>query len=1125
VEYSIQCPSGNIKTAKIYFIISKPLSLYNAACPGASIKIGMNSIAGVEYYWYSASTGGSLLSLTPKDELTVTKDDSDIQSWYVEARYNGIKSPRYEISVLLSDNCATTIPEGCAVEGQLVFREDFGGNNKNDTRISTAGLPSGVTGYTFDASKGDKITSDKYALVKYVDNGYAPWHQKFSDHTNPDDMTRGYMFLVDASNNHGMFYKKEITGLCGNINKMYFSAWVANEIMEGAKDWENKPIPHDPVLKFELSDNDGNIIGMYVTSKVPRDSVNNIKWRNYGFSFDPKGHSSLTLRIYNNTDGSNGNDFALDDIEIRICVPPISLENKLFDTIYVGDQYEFKASYNDVAGTFSASGNKLAAQWEYSADAENWTKISGSEKTVETQSISSTYTLDNAALTNKGYYRFVVSNHSDINSPNCRVVSKNIALYVENSNAVADTVALLYNSKVTFDALANDVFTCNSSDITVDTVSNSGLIMGSMTKNSDNTFTYTPKPNQYGIDNVEYSIKCPSGNVRTAKIYFIISKPLSLYNIACPDTDIEIGMHSIPGVDYYWYNALTGGNLLWTDPSDKRTVTKYDSDKQSWYLEARYNGITSPRYEISVLKSDDCGQTNPTGCIADGQLVFREDFGGNNTTDPRISLDSITTTDYKFETTDELHQNEYALVKYIKNSYAKDYGWQQEFSDHTNPGDTTRGYMFLVDASENININKGKFYETTITGLCDKMNEMYFSAWVANVIPTENANNNDNPILKFELSNNGNIVGTYITSEIPKDAFGNVQWRNYGFFFDSKGYSELTLKIYNNRVGSDGNDFALDDIEIRFCVPPITVNKLTEKICAGSSHTFQASYTDDGTFTDSGNQLAYRWEYSYNGKNNWYIIGIDTVVSTTSVTSTYTIDDLTDNNKGYYRFIVSNPTTINDTACRVVSEIMSVDIFKPLIVSDLRIMVAPSTNSHKVYLTSFIDTTNVVSVKWDNLGAIPKILDETTGEFDAEQLTGRRVYTYKYTVTSKCDTSTAKVYVFTSTDKLPIRNNREVFVCKDLELSKYVQLNQILGLEGNGTWSYPGDVNGSTVTADNVVTSSAKFGSSKIFNAQQAYADAGTLYDVAGKPDTKAFKFRYTPVSGDPVDFTIIVGE
>jgi hypothetical protein len=188
-------------------------------------------------------------------------------------------------------------------------------------------------------------------------------------------------------------------------------------------------------------------------------------------------------------------------------------------------------------------------------------------------------------------------------------------------------------------------------------------------------------------------------------------------------------------------------------------------------------------------------------------------------------------------------------------------------------------------------------------------------------------------------------------------------------------------------------------------------------------------------------------------------------------------------------------------------------------------MIAPSATPHTVYLSSFIDTTNISAITWTDFGNISAVFDKQTGTIDAQKLTPRRVYTVKYTVTSKCGVSSAKAYVMSSTDK--VKNNREIYICKDLELSKSVNLNQILGMDSNGTWTYPNDTDG--IVEVNVTTSSEKFGKSKIFNAKKAYETAvasGTAtYNIAGDPNHKRFKFQYTAADGKVIDFALIVGE
>ncbi|MDR1594098.1 MAG: hypothetical protein LBS43_06385 [Prevotellaceae bacterium] len=613
-----------------------------------------------------------------------------------------------------------------------------------------------------------------------------------------------------------------------------------------------------------------------------------------------------------------------------------------------------------------------------------------------------------------------------------------------------DTIALLYNDSVSFDVFADGAFNCakNVASLTVEDQAMNGI----MTHDVDNIFTYKPKQNRFGIDSVRYSVKCnASGDSHFGKVYFIVSKPLSRHNVACPAASLEIGMNHIENVEYYWYNSLEGNDQALQNPADVLSVVKDGSDMQTWYVEARYKGFKSTRYPLSARKSDNCAPANPSGCFVDGQLLFSENFGGNK-------------------------------------------------PDH----------LLVFDADN----APGQIYEHQIDGLCTGM-KLHFSAWI--VCLTKNTADAGNANLIFSVEDlNKNILTKYYTGDIPNM---DTEWKSYGFECTvPENESSVILRIENNCKDSKDDDFAIDDIEIRMCVPPVTFeNKLLDTVCVDSLYVFKVSYSDDGTFTASEKKLVFHWEHSNDG-NNWSVIGSDSTVAETYVSSTYIINNITNGNHGYYRFIVSNPAT----TCRVVSKAISLDVVKMVIVPDLRIMIAPSTSSHKVYLTSFIDTLNIASVKWLNPDNIPKFTNDVTGELDAQKFAHKRVYTYKYTVASKCGNSSAKVYVFTSQDKLPVKNNKQIFVCKDLELSKHVQLNQILGLENNGTWTYPHDPN--DIIINNVRKSSAKFGSSMIFNAQKAYDEAGNEYDSTGKSGYKAFQFKYTQANNEIIEFTIVVG-
>ena len=76
-------------------------------------------------------------------------------------------------------------------------------------------------------------------------------------------------------------------------------------------------------------------LASYETGDIPYDASfegdykcwqQSVEWHLVGMNFTvPDGVSSVKLTIYNNVDNSIGNDFAIDDIEIRLCIPPIDI--------------------------------------------------------------------------------------------------------------------------------------------------------------------------------------------------------------------------------------------------------------------------------------------------------------------------------------------------------------------------------------------------------------------------------------------------------------------------------------------------------------------------------------------------------------------------------------------------------------------------------------------------------------------------------------------------------------------------------------------------------------------------------------------------------------------------------
>ncbi len=116
----------------------------------------------------------------------------------------------------------------------------------------------------------------------------------------------GYMMVVNASFEPGLFYEETIDGLCDNTT-YEFSADIINMIKRGVTDHS------DPNVVFLLNDdpvlNTGNI-------------DKNERWNTYSFSFDTEpGQTSVKLSLRNNAPGGIGNDLALDNISFRACGP------------------------------------------------------------------------------------------------------------------------------------------------------------------------------------------------------------------------------------------------------------------------------------------------------------------------------------------------------------------------------------------------------------------------------------------------------------------------------------------------------------------------------------------------------------------------------------------------------------------------------------------------------------------------------------------------------------------------------------------------------------------------------------------------------------------------------------
>lgn len=169
----------------------------------------------------------------------------------------------------------------------------------------------------------------------------------------------GYMMVVNASFEPGLFYEEEIQGLCDNTT-YEFSADIINLIRRTATDHS------DPNVDFLIND------------KVVLTTGNILKtenWNTYSFSFDTEpGQTSLKLSLRNNAPGGTGNDLALDNISFRACGPKSEVSLISGDFIVCEEDLPFRL----VSLLDGVEDNTRVYEWQTSNDnMRTWSVISG----------------------------------------------------------------------------------------------------------------------------------------------------------------------------------------------------------------------------------------------------------------------------------------------------------------------------------------------------------------------------------------------------------------------------------------------------------------------------------------------------------------------------------------------------------------------------------------------------------------------------------------------------------------------------------------------------------------------------------------------------------------------------
>ena len=186
--------------------------------------------------------------------------------------------------------------------------------------------------------------------------------------------------------------------------------------------------------------------------------------------------------------------------------------------------------------------------------------------------------------------------------------------------------------------------------------------------------------------------------------------------------------------------------------------------------------------------------------------------------------------------------------------------------------------------------------DTTITNLCSDLD----LSFIINLPPNHA---DERLMLRLQDAATGNELSAYDTGEVPSDSL------QVGTNFPiPEGVSSLRWTISNNGTGAAGQPFAIDDIEIRLCLEPISVDGVSPA-CRKKPHSFHAVYENYGIIETP----EYQWYYSPDSAG-WY----NEIEGATG--TTYTIPNLHKSDEGWYRVAVSGLGNMAYVNCRSISE-------------------------------------------------------------------------------------------------------------------------------------------------------------------------------------------------------------
>jgi hypothetical protein len=223
-------------------------------------------------------------------------------------------------------------PTGNGVIINTIFKEDFGtmstANGTLSVNMATLGTGA-TTNYNYYAAEVGKtpansndgasapfsLQDNRYTIfnqVRYTSNWAASiWQSNLGDHTGGGTIGSGRMFVVNASNTAGEFYRRTLTNIVQGA-PINASLWIMN-IDTNIQANNGRKLPNITV-KFMQGNTE---LYSYNTGNIPREAPGSTSaWKFFKNPtiFIPTSNANIDLVLVNNAPGGGGNDLAIDDI-------------------------------------------------------------------------------------------------------------------------------------------------------------------------------------------------------------------------------------------------------------------------------------------------------------------------------------------------------------------------------------------------------------------------------------------------------------------------------------------------------------------------------------------------------------------------------------------------------------------------------------------------------------------------------------------------------------------------------------------------------------------------------------------------------------------------------------------